>query len=191
MEIQVTLKKVSYSAPDGNKISIPALFAAYEDQERFLYKLPKDTVITIKTTVSRNLKLHKMVWAIINYTYDNLPVDYEFPSVACFVDWIKLSVGFTDVYKISGNVRVVPKSISFAQCDETEFKQNFFDPAVEFIAKVLKLEGDIGKGLTPAEQLIEHSKEYNGLDYRNTNLRRNTRQYSAGRTDAGGTPGKS
>jgi hypothetical protein len=183
MEILVTLKKVSYTAQDGNKFQVPALFAAYENQERFLLKLPKDTIITIKTRVSRNLKLHQMVWAVINYVYDNLPEDYEFQSVTVFVDWIKLTVGFTEVFKIAGAVKVAPKSIAFTQCDETEFKQNFFDPAVELMAKIIGLENDIKTGITAAQQLIEQSRDYNGIDYRQTNLKRIARQDSASGTE--------
>ncbi len=161
MEILVTRRNRNYIMPGGQRKNLPALFPAYESQEPLLNKLPEKTIISIKTRVPRNLKRHNMIWAIINFTYDNLPETYIFPTIETFVEWLKITVGFVEVYSVNGICRTAGRSISFALCDETEFKMKFFDPALDVMADILGIS---------TQELEDRSKEYDGLDYRYINM---------------------
>jgi len=162
MDILLARKNIKFKMGDGTVVDMPCLIPAFRHQFDAIRKLPMDRVIDCKAKVSRNAKLNQKFWSITNFVFDNLPEDYEFRTIEQFVDWIKLEVGFTEVYKVAGKVRVYGRSIAFSNCDELSFRDKFYNPALALYAQILGI---------PVEEIEINSIEYSGIDYRNKNVK--------------------
>lgn len=158
MKFYCTLQYNRIKTTGGDILDVPCLVPAYRNQAAAMRKLKPDRIIEINTKISRDPRLHRHLWAVINFTYDNLPEGYSLKSIEQFMDYIKIKVGFVDTYKILGQVYARPRSMAFGNLDdENEFRNNLYNPAIEFCAGILKM---------PREDLINSSLDYAGPDHR-------------------------
>ena len=158
MEIICFRKDINFSFNDGVRRNIPSLIPAFQSEFDKMKKVKHGTQVIIDMTLERDLELLQQFWALTNFTYDNLPEGYYFQTVELFVDYVKIEVGFVEVYKIGSLKKEEPRSMKFKHCPEDEFRKGLYNPAIELYCRIL--------GLT-RDELIAASLEYGGPDYLN------------------------
>lgn len=98
----------------------------------FLAGYKQGDLIRVKTTKVRNPQHHRLFFALVNIVYDNQD---HYESVEHLLTALKIALGHCDtVICKDGNPAYIPKSISFAKMDQTEFDA-FFNRAVELVCK--------------------------------------------------------
>ena len=106
--------------------------------EEHMAKIKEDAGVIVTVTTYRNLKHHRMYWALMHLVWDNLPESRAktWPKPENISDAIKIATGHVDVcMTVDGkNSFLKPKSISFEKMGQEEFNQ-FFNQAVEVIVK--------------------------------------------------------
>jgi len=92
-------------------------------------RLKLGSVVKVKITQSRNMKHHRLFFALMNKIFEN---QEHYESLEDLVNVIKIATGHCHVYrKKNGDPLPVPRSIAFHKMDQTQFD--------EFYAKVIKL----------------------------------------------------
>lgn len=90
-------------------------------------------VVTVEVRKTRNPKHHRKFWALMTIVWDNMDHD-RYPTVENLVAAIKISAGHREVVQLPNGTEVyIPKSISFAKMDQTEFNA-FYDRVCDLIA---------------------------------------------------------
>jgi hypothetical protein len=99
-----------------------------------LKKIGHGEVVTIETKRPRNVKHHRMFWALMSIVHDNIDHD-RYPSVEDLVAAVKISAGLrTRIELPNGEVGFIPGSIAFHKMDQDEFSK-FYDRVSDLIAK--------------------------------------------------------
>lgn len=114
-----------------------ALRPADPAAEEICARLRQGDVLRVKTAKPRNPRFHALFWALMSKLHENLPDDKRerYPNVELLASWFKVATGHADSFFVEGKGMVyVPKSISFAKCDDVEFSQ-FFDRCADLIAQ--------------------------------------------------------
>lgn len=94
-------------------------------------KLAHDDLVTVEIRKSRNLQHHRLFWALCSLVADNV-TGVTAEQVAGV---LKLKTGHCDPVKTAdGTIHMIPKSISFAAMDQTEFSA-FYDRVVEVVQR--------------------------------------------------------
>lgn len=102
------------------------------DVEKFS-KLPNGE-LSVDIRAPRSLKHHRKLFAILRMALSNWRTPGEYADEDALLDALKMDVGFTRIVKsVGGIVFFTPKSISFEECDQTEFKA-FYDKVVSVLA---------------------------------------------------------
>ena len=94
-------------------------------------------LVIFKAHKPRNGKHHRLLWALIDLVWSNLPEQYAeaFPSKAILLDEIKFQTGFVETHRTLGGKTVYkPKSIAYDSMDQVAFNA-FFDDAIEVVVK--------------------------------------------------------
>lgn len=102
-----------------------------------LHGLATDEMVRVKVTRPRNVRFHRLFWALMTMVHENLPDQKRerYPTTEILVSWFKIATGHCDTFEIEGRGTVyIPKSISFAKMDNSEFSA-FFDRCCDLIAK--------------------------------------------------------
>lgn len=86
-----------------------------------------DRVYRIKVSKPRNVKMHRLYWALCGAVAEQLERPAELIS-----QLIKIRAGHVDVINTVQGVVEIPKSISFAKMSQAEFNQ-FFERAIEVV----------------------------------------------------------
>ena len=68
----------------------------------------------------RNLKFHKKFFALLNIGHQNTKLNMSFEF---YRSYVTMKSGYYIAYETARGVMVLPKSISFASMDETEFEE--------------------------------------------------------------------
>lgn len=91
-------------------------------------------VVTVEVKRARNPKHHRMFWALMTIVWNNM--DHErYPTVENLVAAVKISTGHRETVQLPNGTEVyIPKSISFAKMDQTEFS-SFYDRVCDLLAK--------------------------------------------------------
>jgi hypothetical protein len=99
------------------------------------YKTIKNgEVINVKWDYARNLKHHRLFFAILKTVCDNLPDNI---SVESLLIMVKYEIGWVKtVKKINGEEIVIPKSIDFATIGEKTFTKKIFEPSLDLFEKL-------------------------------------------------------
>ena len=88
----------------------------------------------------RNVRQHRLYWALVNLAHDNLPEDIaaNWPTPELLSDGIKMACGLVEprLNPKTGDTFLKLKSIAFDEMDQLEF-QTFFEMALEVIATKL------------------------------------------------------
>lgn len=107
------------------------------DGMKALKDVPEKTIVTISFSVTRNIRHHRMFFALLQVVYDAQPDPKQFPTVEKLLDAIKMATGYVrEVRDIHGKTHIVPDSISFGRMDQTAFRQ-FFDSALDVINRYI------------------------------------------------------
>ena len=94
--------------------------------EQMLSKLDQGRLVKVVVTQPRNINHHRLFFALLNAVFRNLPEDVDIPSVDALLGMIKITVGHYDICVSNSGVEFrIPKSISFAKMDQTEFDRFF------------------------------------------------------------------
>ena len=104
------------------------LVPADADAETLMRSVKHDEAVMIEVKRPRNLRHHRLFWALMNMIWENQE-HYKSPQEVCAA--FKLAVGHVDIIKTKRGTVAIPKSISFAKMDQVEFNQ-FFERALEF-----------------------------------------------------------
>lgn len=96
-----------------------------EPDQETVAKLKEGEFVRCTIQAKRNIRQHRLFWALVGLLVDNTEV---FPSKEAAADSIKIGVGHveTGVDAWSGRAYLKPKSIAFEALDGTEFTR-FFD----------------------------------------------------------------
>lgn len=129
-----------------NKIRTPlghyVLAPAHQSDLDELAKLPTAQPVRVKVTRIRNVDFHRKFFALLNLafdyweppedTYERGPVEKNFER---FRADVIILAGFYDTYwRLNGEARIEPKSISFANMDQDEFEE-LYAKTVDVIIK--------------------------------------------------------
>lgn len=103
-------------------------------QERF-GKISNKAEFIVDVRMSRNPQFHRKVMSLIRLVWENLPESYVFPDIESLLDEIKLKAGYYKTHTTTKQETLYfPKSISFEEMDEHDFRE-FFDRALDVIMK--------------------------------------------------------
>ena len=87
-----------------------------------------------------NLHNRKM-WSLIAFFLDNVPEQHaalQGRTSEWLYTWLKLRVGYTDLYQIDGKEIQVPRATNFQENDnEVEYLDNFHNPAIKILAELM------------------------------------------------------
>lgn len=103
------------------KRTLSGLAPADDAAAAVLRRIDLGTVMLADVRRPRNLSAHRRWWALVNMIYANSDI-YPSPDVAhCH---LKLLAGCADAVALkgTGEIVMVPKSMSFSAMDETEFQ---------------------------------------------------------------------
>jgi len=114
-------------------------------------KIPLNKPFAVETKVQRDYKANSKLWALCSYFVANLPERYftniyndlnpMFPTAQGLYEWLKIRVGYCDVYEMEGVVYKVPKSSSFStEKDELNYLEKFNKPAIRELARMSDME---------------------------------------------------
>ena len=99
-----------------------------------LRKLSNGDLVTVEIKKSRNIRHHRLFWALMTVVHDN--IDHErYPSVEDLAAAIKIAAGHrTRIELPNGEIGFIPGSISFHKMDQVAFSA-FYDRVCNLIAK--------------------------------------------------------
>jgi hypothetical protein len=99
-----------------------------------LRKLSNGDLVTVEIKKSRNIRHHRLFWALMTVVHDNM--DHErYPSVEDLAAAIKIAAGLrTRIELPSGEIGFIPGSIAFHKMDQIAFSA-FYDRVCNLIAK--------------------------------------------------------
>lgn len=99
-----------------------------------LRKVGNGELVTVEIKKSRNIKHHRMFWALMTIVHDN--IDHErYPTVEDLTAAVKISAGLrTRIELPNGEIGFIPGSIAFSKMDQTAFSA-FYSRVCDLIAK--------------------------------------------------------
>lgn len=114
--------------------SLNSLRPVDELGEAALRKLGHGEIVSIEIKRPRNIKHHRMFWALMGLVHDNL--DHErYPTVEDLVAAVKINAGLrTRIELPNGETGFIPGSISFHKMDQDEFSK-FYERVCDLIAR--------------------------------------------------------
>lgn len=99
-----------------------------------LRKVGNGELVTVEIKKSRNIKHHRMFWALMTIVHDNIDHD-RYPTVEDLTAAVKISAGLrTRIELPNGEIGFIPGSIAFAKMDQTAFSA-FYSCVCDLIAK--------------------------------------------------------
>lgn len=111
-----------------------ALRPADEVGEEVLRKLGQGELVTIEVKQPRNIRFHRLYWALVTLVWQNMDGD-RYPTVDDLHAAIKIAAGLrTRIELPDGTVGFIPGSISFHKMDQTAFTA-FYERVCDLIAK--------------------------------------------------------
>lgn len=111
-----------------------ALRPADEAGQEALRKLGNGELVTVEVRKSRNIRHHRLFWALMTIVHQNLDGD-RYPTVEDLTAAVKIAVGLrTRIELPSGEIGFIPGSIAFNKMDQTAFSE-FYNRVCDLIAK--------------------------------------------------------
>ena len=102
--------------------------------EDAIRKLGQGEVVMIEMKRSRNIKHHRMFWALMSLVWENQDT-VRYPTVDDLVSAIKIAAGHrTRIELPNGEIGFIPGSIAFHKMDQAAFS-DFYDRVCDLIAK--------------------------------------------------------
>lgn len=111
-------------------------------------KIPLNKPFAVETKVQRDAKANSRLWSLCHYFVANPPERYfnkingdlvpMFPVPDLLYEWLKIKVGYCEVYQVGGVVYKVPKKSSFAhEKDELNYQKEFNLPAIRELSNMM------------------------------------------------------
>ena len=111
-----------------------SLLPADQDAEQALAKIAKGELVFVGIKKSRNIKHHRLYWALVGLVYDN---QSTYQSKEVISDVLKISAGHADLVRLpNGGEYYRPRSISFAKMNQLEFSE-FWDRICRYACEKL------------------------------------------------------
>jgi len=142
-----------------------ALMPAHQQDEDALKKLPVGQPLRVKVTRMRNVQFHRLYFALLNYAFDCWEPKATVPNVLGleveknfdrFRHDVTILCGFYEsYYRLNGEVRIEPRSISFSSMGQDEFEE-LYAKTIDVIIKYV-LTGFSGDQL---REIIEQIEEF-------------------------------
>jgi hypothetical protein len=105
-----------------------------EAGEDALRKIGQGELVTIEMKRPRNVKHHRMFWALMTIVWNNMDNE-RYPTVEDLVAAVKISAGLrTRIELPNGEIGFVPGSIAFHKMDQTAFG-DFYERVCDLLAK--------------------------------------------------------
>lgn len=99
-----------------------------------LRKIGQGEVVSVEIKRPRNIKHHRMFWALMTIVWEQLDSD-RYPTVEDLVAAVKISAGLrTRIELPSGETGFIPGSIAFHKMDQDAFS-SFYDRVCDLLAK--------------------------------------------------------
>jgi len=122
---------IAAKTPDGSLMPLHE----YEDDLQYI---GQGEMVNVKVTRSRNIWMHRRFMAMCRALWNLDQVHKEFKSIEEVIDQVKISAGHCTVRNYaSGDEKYIvktPKSIAFANMDDTEFNA-FYNRAVDGVLR--------------------------------------------------------
>jgi len=101
--------------------------------DQVLAKLAADDIVTVEVKKPRNVRHHRLYWALLSIVHDN--IDHErYPTVEDLSAAVKIAAGIrTRIELPSGEVGFIPGSIAFHKMSQVEFSA-FYDRVCDLVA---------------------------------------------------------
>jgi len=100
-----------------------------DDGRRLLAKMAPGRVVSVEIRRPRNVLFHRKFFAMLNLILQN---QEYYKSIDDLLDVCKLRVGHVKVVQTKRGEERIPKSISFAEMDETAFTE-FYERVVDWV----------------------------------------------------------
>lgn len=111
-----------------------ALRPVDEAGEDALRKIASGEVISVEIKRPRNVRHHRMFWALMSIVHQNIDGD-RYPTVEDLVAAVKIAAGHrTTIQLPNGDIGFIPKSIAFHKMDQAAFDA-FYDKVCDLLAK--------------------------------------------------------
>lgn len=102
--------------------------------EDALRKLGHGQIVTVEVRRPRNIKFHRLYWALITIVWEQMDEE-RYPTSEDLHAAIKIAAGLrTRIVLPDGTIGFIPGSIAFHKMDDTAFSA-FFDRVCNLIAK--------------------------------------------------------
>ena len=98
-------------------------------EEKRKLKLGEDYEVTIKRP--RNIRFHKLFFALLNIGYENTQLDMPFDT---YRKYAVMKAGFVRTYATPSGAYFEPESIAFSNMDEDTFRE-VYDRVLDVIIK--------------------------------------------------------
>ena len=108
------------------------LKAADDAAVEVLRRLGQGEVVRVELRKVRNYKFHAKFMALLGFVCNSTGI---WPDEKVLLAALKIEMGHCDVYQISGQTVMVPKSINFQSMDDTEFA-SFYERALMTLAEM-------------------------------------------------------
>ena len=105
-----------------------ALRPADELAEEVLQKIPSGTLVSVDVKRGRSLPMHRKFWKMIQIVTDN---QTAYPNAEAVCAAFKVATGHCTYIETPVGRCALPKSISFANMDQSEF-ETFYEKAVDY-----------------------------------------------------------
>jgi hypothetical protein len=95
--------------------------------------IPEQSIVKIQVSIPRNVRHHRMFFALINIVWQAQREPRAFPTRESLLDALKIATGHVrEVVDLQRRTHIVPDSIAFGRMDQIQFKE-FFDSAINVI----------------------------------------------------------
>lgn len=102
--------------------------------QEVMRKLGNGELVTVEVRKSRNIRHHRLFWALMTIVHQNIDGD-RYPTVEDLTAAVKIAAGLrTRIELPSGEVGFIPGSIAFNKMDQTTFSE-FYERVCDLIAK--------------------------------------------------------
>lgn len=128
---------------DGTVIDMPCILPAHRAQLEDWQRIKPGKFVKMKITHERELNHHNQLFAIMAFTFENLPEGLmDINSFDCFREWVLLKIGYALAFMAGGQAYIKAKSISFQECDQIEFMDKVYNPGINFCSELLGMSRD-------------------------------------------------
>ena len=109
------------------------LWAADDASAGVLAGIKAGDVVACEIKRPRNLQMHRLFWALMQKVYENQET-YDSPEEVAAA--FKVATGHCEYVQTPRGLVGLPKSISFAKMDQSEFRE-FFNKALNYLTTVV------------------------------------------------------